>query len=435
MGLTLLIIYSICLLFIFLFSLGQLHLVWHYLRQQNKKVESLPSKRLDVFPMVTIQLPIYNELYVVERLVDAVGNLDYPKDKFEVQVLDDSTDQTVDMLKRKVAAWQKKGIAIHYIRRSSRVGFKAGALQYGLVLAKGAFIAIFDADFLPQPDFLQKTLPHFSTDRTGVVQTKWGHINKHYSLFTRLQAFGLDAHFTVEQVGRKAAGSFINFNGTAGVWRKTCITDAGGWQTDMLTEDLDLSYRAQLKGWKFNFLEEVESPAELPIMMQAIKSQQFRWNKGSAECARKYLKTICFSSLPFFTKVHAFFHLLNSSVFLFLLLASVLSVPLLVVKFADPSLGFLFDLGSIFLIGFFSIVFFYWVANKQVQQANSKVYFFKTFPLFLSVSMGLSLHNAIAVIEGLLGFKSAFIRTPKFNVRQKMSHGKVISMYKLHFLY
>jgi len=413
--------YLTCLLFIFLFSMGQLHLSWHYLRRiREEKAKKAVAPPTD-WPSVTVQLPVYNELYVVERLLQSVASLDYPQDLLEIQVLDDSTDETVQVIARQVEHYQRKGINIQHIRRKERVGFKAGALAYGLEQSKGEYIAIFDADFLPAPDFLQKTIPHFFTDqKVGVVQTRWGHVNKDYSLLTRLQAFGLDGHFTVEQGGRSHAHSFINFNGTGGVWRKACIRDAGGWSDDTLTEDLDLSYRAQMRGWEFVYLEEVEAPAELPILMPAIKSQQFRWNKGAAECARKHLGRI-FARHPrrklnWVNRVHALMHLFNSSVFLFLLVGAILSVPMLFIKQQHPYLDTFFRLGAIFILGFFSIGLFYWLATSRIVKARKFTYFLKHYPLFLTITMGLSLHNALAVAEGLLGFRSPFLRTPKFNV-------------------
>lgn len=411
--------YLFCMLFIFLFSLGQLHLTWHYLRSLKEQSKEPISEPIE-WPLVTVQLPIYNEMYVVGRLIDAVASFDYPQDKLEIQVLDDSTDETVDIIAQKVKSYQSTGIHIRHIRRPERKGFKAGALAYGLASAQGEFIAIFDADFLPSSAFLKQTIPHFGNEKTGVVQTRWGHVNKDYSLLTRLQAFGLDGHFTIEQGGRSHAGSFINFNGTGGVWRKTCIEDAGGWTDDTLTEDLDLSYRAQMRGWQFQYLESVEAPAELPILMPAIKSQQFRWNKGAAECARKHIHQV-FKYQPqrkllWTHKMHAFLHLFNSSVFLFLLLAALLSVPMLYIKQESSQFDLLFKLGGIFMIGFFSIGLFYWIAQRRVCKTNTLKYYLIHYPLFLTVTMGLSLHNALAVAEGLLGFKSPFLRTPKFNV-------------------
>ncbi|MEM9299398.1 MAG: cellulose synthase family protein [Bacteroidota bacterium] len=408
--------YSLSLLFIFMFSLGQLHLTWHYVR--SKKTSRLENEQNTELPTVTVQLPIYNEKYVVARLIDAVCEFDYPAELLEIQVLDDSSDDTLIIAEKKINEWNNKGIDIKHIRRPDRKGFKAGALQYGLERAKGEFIAIFDSDFLPKPDFVKRTVSEF-TNEVGLVQTKWGHLNRNYSLLTRLQAFGLDAHFSIEQSGRSHAGSFINFNGTGGVWRKATIIDAGGWSADTLTEDLDLSYRAQIKGWRFKFLEDCIAPAELPVIMPAIKSQQYRWNKGAAETAKKNLGKVFNSKINFSNKLHAVFHLFNSSVFVCLLLASILSIPMLYIKDANPELSLLFDLGSIFLIGFFSIAFFYWVSSKNTFPHDTAKQYLKVFPMFLIVSMGLSLHNGLAVLEGLLGFKSPFIRTPKFNITDK----------------
>ncbi|WKV10510.1 cellulose synthase family protein [Marivirga harenae] len=430
------VLYGLSLLFIFFFSLGQLHLTYHYIKAKKKlkgQVVKTPVKE-EEYPQVCVQLPVFNEKYVVNRLVDAVCNLDYPDHKLEIQLLDDSTDETTEMLEAKVKHWQSLGKNILLIRRPERVDFKAGALQYGMDLTDAEFIAIFDADFIPQSHFLKATIPHFQNERIGVVQTRWGHVNKDYSLLTRLQAFGLDAHFTIEQVGRNKAGSFINFNGTGGVWRKETIRDAGGWSADTLTEDLDLSYRSQLKGWEFLYREDVESPAELPIIMPAIKSQQFRWNKGGAETARKNFIRVLKAPLGFSNKLHAFFHLFNSSIFIAILITALLSVPMLWIKSIHPELAILFQVGSVFLLGFFSIAIFYWVANKHLMKGKKHIkYFLKTFPLFITVSMGLSLHNALAVAEGLLGFKSAFIRTPKFNISDKNKSWKDNQYIKLQF--
>ncbi len=408
------ILYTLSLLYIFLFSMSQLHLTWLYSRRNRHLVKSDPST-IHFEPRVTIQLPVYNEKYVVERLIDAVSLLDYPGHKMEIQVLDDSTDETSDIILKKIDVLQSQGLDIKFIHRENRSGFKAGALDHGFNLATGEFIAIFDADFIPEPDFLKNTISHFSDPSIGVVQTRWAHINKDYSLLTQLQAFGLDAHFSIEQGARNAAGSFINFNGTCGVWRKQCIADAGGWSFDTLTEDLDLSYRAQLKGWKFKYLEDVSTPGELPVIMQAIKTQQFRWNKGGAETARKLFGSVLRSNDTVVHKMHAFFHLFNSSVFVGVLVAALLSIPMLYIKFSHPEITWLFNLGAVFLFGFLSISLFYWVATKRFYKNPGRT-FFNLFPGFLIISMGLSLHNGLAVIEGLLGIKTPFIRTPKFNI-------------------
>jgi len=372
-----------------------------------------------LWPMVTIQLPLYNEYYVVERLIDHVAALDYPWQRLEIQVLDDSTDESFDIAAQAISDWQSKGLDIQHIRRPERIGFKAGALQYGLARAKGEFIAIFDSDFTPNPDFLKRTLPPFNDGKVGVVQSRWEHLNEEYSLLTRLQAFGLDAHFSVEQRGRNVNGHFINFNGTAGVWRKSCIEDAGGWHSDTLTEDLDLSYRAQLNGWQFQYLEKLASPAELPAAMPALKNQQYRWTKGAAECAVKNLPKVLRSSrLSWKTKLHAIFHLMNSSIFICVILTALMSVPMLFIKFNSPDLDLVFKVASLFLLSFFILAFFYWTSLKHGQHERFKGFgeFLMLFPLFLSISMGLSLHNAIAVIEGFMGRKTPFVRTPKFSI-------------------
>ena len=333
------ILFTCSLLYLFLFSVGQLHLTHIYLKQKPKLS---PPFNPDYTPFVTIQLPVYNEKYVVERLLDAIVHLDYPREKLEIQVLDDSTDETSGIIYQKLEWLQKFELDIKQLRRDTRAGFKAGALQEGLQKARGEFIVIFDSDFIPEKDFIKKTLPWFQDPAVGVVQTRWGHINKDYSLMTQLQAFGLDAHFSIEQSARNAAGSFINFNGTCGVWRKTCITDAGGWSADTLTEDLDLSYRAQLKGWKFKYLEDVVTPGELPVVMPVIKLQQYRWNKGGAETARKLAGRIFNASLSTRQKLHAFLHLFNSSVFVALFAAAVLSLPMLFIKNSHPAMQWFF---------------------------------------------------------------------------------------------
>ncbi len=413
-------LYGVCLIFIFLYSLVQLNLAIQFTRSYKRKLKK-PEIAEDQWPHVTIQLPVYNELYVIERLIDAVCAFDYPKDKLEIQLLDDSTDESLEVGRKKVEEWRAKGIDITQIKREKNTGFKAGALAYGLEYCKGEFVAIFDADFVPRVDFLRQTIPFFYLhDKVGVVQTRWEHLNEDYSLLTRLQAFGLDAHFTVEQMGRNMDHHFINFNGTAGVWRKSTIADAGGWESDTITEDLDLSYRAQLKGWEFVYLPEIGSPAELPAEMNALKAQQFRWTKGAAECTMKNMgKVVKSKNISFGTKVHGAFHLLNSVVFLFILGCSLLSLPMLIIKneFEENQLiQNLFIAATAFLASFFILAYFYWVSRPPAPFFQKFGKFVMDFPMFLSVSMGLSLHNAVAVIEGLTGKKSAFVRTPKFAI-------------------
>ena len=329
---TIITIYSIALILIFLYSLAQLNLLFNYLKARKKEdnCKKFDLSKADEIPFVTIQLPVYNEKYVMERLLENIAKIDYPLDKLEIQVLDDSTDESFASTATQISELQKTGLDIQHISREKRIGFKAGALKEGLITAKGEYIAIFDADFLPQKNWLLHTIPYFKNSEIGVVQTRWGHLNRKFSLLTRVQAFALDAHFTLEQVGRNSKGHFINFNGTAGVWRKKCILDAGNWEGDTLTEDLDLSYRAQLKKWKFKYLVEVETPAELPIVISAARSQQFRWNKGGAENFQKMMwRVLKDKKLPVKTKIHGLLHLLNSTMFLNILIVGILSIPML----------------------------------------------------------------------------------------------------------
>lgn len=417
MELFIIIIYAIPLVFIFSYSLVQLSLIVNYLGRQRLSTNN-PKLISDNFSFVTIQLPIYNELYVVERLIDAVAAFDYPKERFEIQVLDDSTDETIKIIAQKVNQIQKKNIDIQHIRREKRYGFKAGALAYGLNICKGEFIAIFDADFVPPKDFLQKTIPHFNAPNVGVVQTRWQHLNENYSLLTQLQAFGLDAHFTIEQGGRNAQKHFINFNGTAGVWRKSTIADAGGWEADTLTEDLDLSYRAQMKDWQFVYLEDVGCPAELPVTMSAIKSQQYRWTKGAAECVVKNLRNLLTDKhISFSTKLHGFYHLMNSAVFVAVLCLSILSLPVMLITSQNTQFDLFFRYTALFQVSWVILGSFYWISFRKTKLGFFA--FVKRFTLFLLFMMGLSFHNSIAVIEGWFGKKTPFIRTPKFNINQQ----------------
>ncbi len=412
-------VYVLLLCCILIYCLLELGLAIHYLkaRRTARKKASFPSDLpTEEYPFVTIQLPVFNEMYVVERLIDQVAKFDYPKERFEIQVLDDSTDETVDISRKKVEEYAAKGFNISLQHRVDRKGFKAGALQEGMKVCKGEFIAIFDADFLPEPDFLKNTLPYFQDERLGVVQTRWSHINKEYSLLTRVQAFFLDAHFTVEQAGRNSQGYFINFNGTAGVWRKATIEDAGGWQADTLTEDLDLSYRAQMKDWLFLYLEEFLSPAELPADMKSFKSQQFRWIKGGAETARKLLPQIVRSDLPFSIKINAFSHLLSSSVYLMVFLLVLLSIPLLLVKNTYIQSEYI-HYGAPFFMSNIAMAIVYYASNKdKFNKLSGVLEYLIMMPIFLLVTMGLSLHNALAVIRGLARERTPFIRTPKFNI-------------------
>lgn len=424
MYLSILIIYTFLLFIIFCYSLVQLHLLFNYLKWKKTKTSPSPTfdfTKPDEIPFVTIQLPIYNEQQVAQRLIKQICTLEYPVEKLEIQVLDDSTDASAKENKDTVEAFQQRGIDIVYLHRKTRTGFKAGALKEGLKLAKGEFIAIFDADFLPQKDWLLQTIPHFHDSQIGVVQTRWGHLNKEHSLVTKIQAFALDFHFVLEQVGRNFGNHFINFNGTAGVWRKSCILDAGNWQGDTLTEDLDLSFRAQLKGWKFKYLLDVETPAELPIVMSAARSQQFRWNKGAAENFQKnYSQLLKQNKLKWSSKVHAFFHLLNSSLFAVVLVLALFSIPVLYIKARFPQWDVLFY-GLAFL-GLSTFIFIIAYSFTYLKIEGKKARFWKFIHLFLSffsIAMGMSVNNTKAIIEGHLGKKSSFVRTPKFNSIQK----------------
>lgn len=416
----LLLTYAFFLGFILVYSLVQLDLAIKYRKEKRKTPPKVPSLPKDL-PYITVQLPLYNELYVVERLLDRVAELDWPSDKLEIQVLDDSTDESFALAAAKVAELQAAGLNIAHIKRPDRKGFKAGALAYGLQRSKGELVAIFDADFLPYANTLKSLVPYFSDPEIGMVQAKWEHLNEGHSLMTRLQAFALEAHFTVEQTGRNSAGHFMNFNGTAGMWRRECIGDAGGWSSDTLTEDLDLSYRAQLKGWKFKYLEQLGAPAELPAAMDALKTQQYRWTKGAAECAVKNLSKVLRSqSLNSKTKLHAVFHLLNSFVFICVFTTAILSLPIILVQDNYPDHEILFQVNMVFGVSMVFLAFFYWVSMLGPRKGTWKEFFrfLIRYPLFLAISMGLSLHNAIAVVEGYMGRKTPFVRTPKFNMRQ-----------------
>lgn len=417
------------LFFVFLYSLAQLNLLFLYYQSKKspEKDEKFTFQTTADYPFITIQLPIYNEKNVLRRLLQNISEIEYPDSKLEIQVLDDSTDDSVNLSSQLIADLNCSRDIFKHLQRENRVAFKAGALKEGLKSAKGEFIAVFDADFLPSKDWLQKTIPYFKNEKIGAVQTRWGHLNRNYSLLTKIQAFALDFHFFLEQNGRSYGKHFINFNGTAGIWRKICILDAGNWAGDTLTEDLDLSYRAQLKTWKIKYLEELETPAELPITIAAARSQQFRWNKGAAENFQKtYRKLLHNNTISLGTKIHGFFHLLNSSLFLVILLLGILSVPVLFITSNPPFHDFLIII-SVLSMG--SLFFFlcYWVSYQRIYENkfNAFINFIPTFFAFFSIAMGFSLHNSVAVLEGHFGKKSAFIRTPKFNLSEMGKPKKV----------
>ena len=408
--------YIISLTILFIFASHGYSMVYYYFKTFNKRTEDLSEEELQMteYPEVTIQLPLYNEKYVICRLIDAVIRIEYPKDKLEIQVLDDSTDETVDIAKEHIQKYVDQGYDIKHVHRTNRKGFKAGALKEGLKTAKGEFVAIFDADFIPRKKFLKRTLPYFQKDeKLGLVQTRWEHLNRDYSLITKTEAIALDGHFVIEQAVRNRAGFFINFNGTGGIWRKECIFDAGNWQADTLTEDLDLSYRAQMKGWKFKYLVNFTSPAELPSEINSLKSQQFRWTKGAIETAKKIYPKVLRSHLPLKMKIQSFIHLCSNLAYPFILIAGILNLPVLLIK-EGGQYDDVFKFMSIFIFAFISSFIFYLYSQKDVYADWQKRVIY--FPVFLSGSMGLSVNNTIAVIEGLINKKSEFVRTPKFKI-------------------
>lgn len=399
MEVTLLIIYFFSLSILFAFGLHGLVMIYFYhkTRAYNPPVLLAQTE----WPQVTIQLPVFNEVYVVERLVKAVCELEYPIDKLEIQLLDDSTDETVEVSRRIVSEYTSKGFDIKHIHRIDRSGFKAGALKSGLETAKGEYIGIFDADFVPNTDFLQKTIPHFQNEKIGMVQTRWEHLNEDYSYLTRAQALALDGHFVIEQQVRNKAGFFINFNGTAGIWRKSCIEDAGNWHADTLAEDLDLSYRAQLRGWKFMFLNDVTSPAELPADINGLKTQQFRWTKGAVETAIKILPMVWKSELPLKIKAECTVHLTSNIVFPFILLTALLNVPLVVIKNTVEGYDSIFTLMGIFVLASVSTFMFYMYAQRAIHLDWRRR--LMLFPVFMAGSMGFAVNNTKAVFEALIG--------------------------------
>lgn len=414
MDLVLLISYTFGLVMLAGFSVhaAVMLALYHRLRPVDPPTPPLDDRDL---PRVTVQLPLYNERHVARRLLDAVCRLDYPRELLHVQLLDDSTDDTTSILDERVAALRADGFDIEHVRRPMRNGFKAGALRHGLETAVGEFVAIFDADFVPHADFLRRTIPHLVAEpRLGMVQTRWEHLNADYSLLTRVQAMALDAHFAMEQQVRNRARCFINFNGTAGVWRKSCIIDAGNWHSDTLTEDLDISYRAQLRGWRFLYLNDVAVPAELPAEINGLKLQQFRWTKGAVETARKLLWSVWRSHQPLRIKLYATSHLTSNLVFPFVLFVAVLSVPMVLLKSTTSDHAVWFDCLGAFVVATMSTMLFYLTAQRDLRVNWRRRMLL--YPLFLAASTGLAINNSRAVIEALVRRKSAFVRTPKYNI-------------------
>jgi cellulose synthase/poly-beta-1,6-N-acetylglucosamine synthase-like glycosyltransferase len=385
-----------------------------FLYYKNRRRDPEPGRRFAEPPIVTIQLPLFNEMYVAPRLLEAVAKIDYPR--LEIQVLDDSTDETREICRAKVDELAKSGLDIKYLHRTDRTGFKAGALAAGLKVARGEFVMVFDADFLPPADIVERTIHFFTDEKVGMVQVRWEHVNRDYSRLTELEAMMLDGHFVIEHTARHRSGRFFNFNGTAGIWRRSAIEDAGGWSHDTLTEDMDLSYRAQLRGWEFVYLKDVVSPAELPVEMNAFKSQQFRWAKGSIQVAKKLLPTILRSKkVPWSVKIEAFFHLTNNFAYPLLLLLSILLIPNLVVRARHGWREVLLIDLPLFFGTTLSIASFYITSQREINRDWRKT--LKRLPLMMSLGIGLCISQTRAVMEALLGSTSGeFVRTPKHGV-------------------
>ena len=389
-----------------------------YLYYRHARRAPKVEKPFESLPRVTVQLPIYNELYVTGRLIDASCAIEYPRDLLHIQVLDDSTDETQEEARKKVDEWKAKGVTIEYIHRADRTGYKAGALDNGLKTATGDFVAIFDADFVPNADFLQKTIHYFTEEKVGCVQARWGHINKEYSILTRLQSIFLDGHFIMEHAARNRGGRFFNFSGTAGMWRKAAIADAGGWQHDTLTEDLDLSFRAQLKGWRFAFLKDVVTPAELPVDMNGFKSQQHRWVKGSMQTSKKLIGDVVRARIPLHVKTEGVVHLMGNTAYILTLLLALMAFP---VTYFRPKLemktSVILDL-VVFASATFSVCVFYLTSQREIYGFRGVLRTILYTPMLLSMGIGMCISNAKAVLEGLTTRGGEFVRTPKYAINQ-----------------
>src|SRR5436309_5934230 len=398
-----------------IYGIHRYHLVFLYLKHKDKTAH--PHAKLEIKPRLTIQLPIYNAMSVVERLVESACNVRYPRELLEIQVLDDSIDGTVEIAAACVEKYRESGFNIHYVHRTNRKGFKAGALENGLNLATGELIAIFDADFIPAPNFLEDVVDYFSDPEVGMVQVRSGHINREYSLLTQVESVILDGHFIIEHGGRHFSGRFFNFNGTAGIWRRTAIEGAGGWQHDTLTEDTDLSYRAQMAGWKFLYLPQIVCPAELPVEMNSFKSQQARWAKGLIQTAIKLLPRILRSDLPWKIKIEAFFHLNANICYPLMIALSFLLVTAMIVRFNQGWFQMLSVDLPLWLASTASVSTFYLISQKELYP-DWRVRL-RYLPFLMSVGIGLSVSNSKAVMEALLGIKSSFKRTPKYRIESR----------------
>jgi len=404
--------YFFVLIILAVYGWHRYYLVYLYLRNRGK--EPLPGSTLSPQPVVTIQLPLYNEMYVADRLIAAVCAIKYPRELLEIQVLDDSIDETRGIAEAAVRRFAAEGIDIKYLHRTDRTGYKAGALEAGLKQARGEFVGIFDADFIPSSDFLVRLMPQFADPKVGMVPARWGHINQDYSLLTKIQSILLDGHFVLEHGGRYRAGRFFNFNGTAGVWRRSAIDDAGGWQHDTLTEDLDLSYRAQLRGWRFVFLSDLIAPAEVPVEMNAFKSQQHRWAKGSIQTCRKLLPEILRAKVPLGVKAEAFFHLTANFNYPLMCVLSVLMFPSMVIRYNMGWYEMMLIDVPLFFAATFSVCNFYMMCQREIHRDwRARI---KYLPFLMSIGIGLCINNTRAVFEALFNKQSEFARTPKYRI-------------------
>ncbi len=415
-ALELSVVVAYALLLLVLSVYGSHRYTMAYLYYRHKYRLPTPLARFEALPRVTIQLPIFNEMYVTERLIGAVAKIDYPRELLEVQVLDDSTDETQGIARACVERHRAAGLDIHYVHRTNRKGFKAGALEHGLTLAKGELVAVFDADFIPEPDFLRRTVHFFTDPGIGMVQARWGHLNREYSVLTRAQAILLDGHFVIEHTARNRSGRFFNFNGTAGIWRREAIAGGGGWQHDTLTEDLDLSYRAQLAGWRFVYLPDLVTPAEVPVEMNAFKSQQHRWAKGSIQTALKLLPLIRRADVPKAVKREAFFHLTANVAYLLMIPLTILLPITVVVRVSHGWYEVLLLDIPFFAAATFSVIAFY--AASQAEQGRSWWQRVKYVPIVMALGIGLAVNQARAVVEALMGHQTEFTRTPKHGVER-----------------
>ncbi len=421
-------LYLLVLTILGIYGFHRSHLLMLYWKHRKENPKPLRRFEESELPKLTIQLPMFNEMYVAERLIDSIAKLDYPKHMLEIQVLDDSTDETVEIAKRKVDELVENGFDAVYIHRTDRTGYKAGALEEGLAVAKGELIMVFDADFVPTESIIRDLIDHFTDEKVGMVQARWGHLNREYSTLTRVQSMMLDGHFVVEHIARNRSGRFFNFNGTAGMWRKTTIIDAGGWQHDTVTEDMDLSFRAQLKGWNFVYVPDAIAPAEVPVEMNSFKTQQFRWAKGSAQTAKKLLPIVLRAKIPLKVKIEAVFHLTNNFAYLFLIILAALQLPnMLLRRGMDHPELLLLDI-PLFAATFGSIVIFYLTTHRALYSDLWSAV--KRLPLMMALGIGLSINNARAVLEGLFGNDITFVRTPKHAITGSTKGGLKKKKYR-----